>query len=405
MALEGLAETHHAALAANACNLDRLGRHPGDASERSTASRAGRVRIAGRELEIGLAGGSVERLQQLEVGVGRHELAKLGEELGRRHEAILARVDQLRPRAEARGEEAVRVRVRPRCGPAVAVRCPHPERVQKRDERARDAADRWAGRARAARASRARDACARPTRSASASAAHPRVASAPSSAPSRPTTRTAGGTPERGSVASTSARVESRPVASPRNHGEFADDREHDGQPRKHGLVCAHARLRVGHPDVHVQAAHALAARDRPGRGSELEVVRVLDDRRVLRRRERVRADRERAQALGLAGVEDATAKRPDLLGGLARRLADVGRGLDERREQLVLDALARPFEDARPTRRRAAASARRRAATPPRRPRRRARSGRTNARCRETYSAAGARPSLTVTVRRRSAR
>ena len=64
-------------------------------------------------------------------------------------------------------------------------------------------------------------------------------------------------------------RVELSPVTSPRQNGEFEDEREQHGQLDEEALHDLHARVGVGHRDVDVHAEDELAARD---------VLQLLDE-------------------------------------------------------------------------------------------------------------------------------
>ena len=106
--------------------------------------------------------------------------------------------------------------------------------------------------------------------------------------------------PTRGKARKIGVRVDSRPVASARQNGELARQREQHRQVHAHPVGDVDGLVGVVDADVDVHPEDQLLARDEAQRGDQVAVARARDDPLVLPHRERVRARRaDRQPALG----------------------------------------------------------------------------------------------------------
>ena len=80
--------------------------------------------------------------------------------------------------------------------------------------------------------------------------------------------------PTRGNARKIGIRTEARPVSSPRQYGEFADQREQDRHVHPHPVGDVDRLVGVVEPDVDVQAEDDLLAGDEAQRVDEVAVAR-----------------------------------------------------------------------------------------------------------------------------------
>ena len=104
--------------------------------------------------------------------------------------------------------------------------------------------------------------------------------------------------PTRGKARKIGVRVESRPVLSPRQNGEFPDSASSSGSVHAHPVGHVDGLVGVVHAHVHVDAEDDLLARHELEARDQVAVARPRDDPLVLPERERVRAGGADRQAV-----------------------------------------------------------------------------------------------------------